>query len=530
MLALLVAVPTGIGLALFLTQFAPDWFRSIASFPIELLAGIPSVVYGLWGLAVLVPLLRNTVEPALAASLGFLPFFQGAPIGLGYLAAGLLLSLMILPTITSLSVEVLRTVPQGLREGALALGATRTEMVRMTVLPYARTGILGAVLLGLGRALGETMAVTMVIGNSSGLSLSLFSPGYTLPSVIANEFAEASGSAHTSALAGLGLLLFLVTVALNVFARLLLRRISRQGPGGPAAKSGKSKSVSTNSWISVSLVRRHLLDKLLVGLCGFALVCAVVPLASLLWLVLSRGFAGLSWAFLTHLPAPVGETGGGVANALVGSFQIVGLAGLIGVPLGVGAGLFLAEQGSSRWGDVVRFIAEVLSGVPSIVVGIVAYGLLVLPMHRFSALAGSLALAVLMVPGLARSTEELVRLVPGSLREGSLALGVPEWRTSLFVVLRTATAGIMTAILMALARAVGETAPLLFTSLGNQFWNLRPDQPTATLTVQIFNFAVSPYEDWQRQAWSAALVLLLVVGALSTLARLLARSHSQRAK
>jgi phosphate transport system permease protein len=226
---LALALPVSVGLALFLTEMASPRIRSIVSFPIGLLAGIPSVVFGLWGLFVLVPILRNPVEPLLAKWLGFLPLFQGAPIGLGYLAAGVILAIMILPTITSISIEVLQTVPGSLREAALALGATRWEAIRMAVLPYARAGIVGATMLGLGRALGETMAVTMLIGNSPTIRASLFAPGYTLPSVIANEFAEASGEMHTSALAALGLLLFAVTILLNIVARLLVR-ISRRGP------------------------------------------------------------------------------------------------------------------------------------------------------------------------------------------------------------------------------------------------------------------------------------------------------------
>jgi phosphate transport system permease protein len=232
--ALVLALPVSIGLALFLTEMAPPRVRSIVSFPISLLAGIPSVVYGLWGLFVLVPLLRNPVEPFLARTLGFLPLFQGAPIGLGYLAAGAILSIMILPTITSIAIEVLQTVPGSLREAALALGATRWEAIRIAVLPYSRAGIVGATMLGLGRALGETMAVTMVIGNSPTIRASLFAPGYSLPAVIANEFAEASGEMHTSALAALGLLLFAVTVLLNIAARLLVR-MSRRGPHRVAA-------------------------------------------------------------------------------------------------------------------------------------------------------------------------------------------------------------------------------------------------------------------------------------------------------
>ena len=272
-----------------------------------------------------------------------------------------------------------------------------------------------------------------------------------------------------------------------------------------------------------SLRTRKVINYFMSALCGLALTIALVPLVSLLWLVVSRGVAGLSWTFFTGTPAPVGESGGGVGNSIAGTLYIVGLGCAIGVPLGVGAGVYLAERGDSRLGDAIRFTAEVLSGVPSIVVGIVAYGLVVIPMRRFSALAGGVALAVLMVPTLARSTEELVRLVPVSLREASLALGVPQWRTSLRVVLRTALGGIMTAILLSVARASGETAPLLFTSLNNQYWNWRPDQPTASLTVQIFNYAVSPYQEWHDKAWSAALVLLLLVGSLSLAGRLLSR-------
>ena len=227
--ALVLALPVSVGLALFLTEMASPSLKSIISFPISLLAGIPSVVYGLWGLFVLVPILRKVVEPALAKAFGFLPLFQGPPIGLGYLAAGVVLAIMILPTITSIAIEVLQTVPGALREAALALGATRWEAIRVSVLPYARAGIVGATMLGLGRALGETMAVTMVIGNSPTIRASLFAPGYSLPAVIANEFAEASGDLHTGALASLGLLLFAVTVLLNVAARVLVR-MSRRGP------------------------------------------------------------------------------------------------------------------------------------------------------------------------------------------------------------------------------------------------------------------------------------------------------------
>jgi phosphate transport system permease protein len=278
------------------------------------------------------------------------------------------------------------------------------------------------------------------------------------------------------------------------------------------------------------LRRRNLVNGLWTAICALAVALALAPLLSLLWLVVSRGAPGLSIAFFTSRPAPVGEPGGGIGNAIAGTLYMVGLASLLALPIGVGAGAFLAERGDGRFGKVVRFTTEVLSGVPSIVVGIVAYGLLVVPTKRFSALAGAGALSLLMIPPLARATEEFVRLVPGTLREASLALGVPQWRTSLRVVLRTALPGVVTAALLAVARAAGETAPLLFTALNNQYWNFRADQPTASLTVQIYNYAISPYEDWHRKAWSAALVLLLLVGGLNLASRALSRSRLRGAR
>jgi phosphate transport system permease protein len=227
--AILVAVPVAVGLGLFITQFAPKRLAQVFSTPVELLAAIPSVVYGLWGLAVLVPWLRTSVEPFLGKALGFLPFFRGPPLGFGYLAAGLVLAVMILPTITSVSAEVMKTTPEAQREAALALGATTWESVTWSVLPHSRAGILGACLLGLGRALGETMAVTMLIGNSRNISLSLFAPGYSLPAVIANEFAEATDDVHIGALAGCGLILFVITFLLNAAARWLVTAVQK-GP------------------------------------------------------------------------------------------------------------------------------------------------------------------------------------------------------------------------------------------------------------------------------------------------------------
>lgn len=227
LLALLIAVPISLGVAVFLAELAPPWLKTPAGFLIELLAAVPSVVYGLWGIFALSPFLREVVEPALQKSLGFLPFFKGPMHGFGMLAGGIVLAIMIIPTISSVSREVLRAVPGVLREGALALGATRWEAIRTAVLPSAGSGLIGAAILGLGRALGETMAITMVIGNRAEISASLFAPGYTMASVIANEFTEATGDVYLAALAEVGLLLFFVTILLNIVARVLVWRVSR---------------------------------------------------------------------------------------------------------------------------------------------------------------------------------------------------------------------------------------------------------------------------------------------------------------
>ena len=232
LLALAFAVPISLGVAIFLSELAPSWLRGPVGFLVELLAAVPSVVYGLWGIFALAPWLRDTVEPILGKVLGFLPLFQGPQHGFGMLAGGIILAIMITPTISSVSREVLRAVPSALREGALGLGATPWESVRIAVLPYARSGLVGATILGLGRALGETMAITMVIGNRAEISASLFAPSYTMASVIANEFTEATGQLYLSALAEIGLLLFVVTVLLNIVARLLVWRVGRLPEGG----------------------------------------------------------------------------------------------------------------------------------------------------------------------------------------------------------------------------------------------------------------------------------------------------------
>lgn len=269
--------------------------------------------------------------------------------------------------------------------------------------------------------------------------------------------------------------------------------------------------------------RRKLFSNLVVFLCASAVVVALIPLAFIFFYVIKQGFSSLNWDFFTKMPKPVGETGGGMANAIVGTLMLIGIASSLAIPVGMLSGIYLAEYSGGKFASVVRFTADVLNGVPSIVIGIFAYGLAVMPFKRFSALAGGMALGFMMIPIIARTTEELLKLVPSSLREGALALGASRARASFSVMVPAALPGIMTGILVALARIAGETAPLLFTAFNNRFFTTRIDQPIASLTVQVYTYAISPYDDWHRQAWAGALVLVGVVFVFSVLARIVTK-------
>jgi phosphate transport system permease protein len=246
---------------------------------------------------------------------------------------------------------------------------------------------------------------------------------------------------------------------------------------------------------------------------------AVIPLLALLVYVFINGISAINLDFFTRLPVPVGESGGGMANALVGTLMIVGLALLISLPIGLMGGLWLAEWGEGKRGFIIRYAVDVMSGFPTIIFGIFAYILFVLTMRRFSALAGGFALALVMLPYITKTTEEMVKMVPRALRESALALGVPEWKVTFFVVLRTAWNGIFTGIMLAVARAAGETAPLLFTAFNNQYWNLFPDQPTASMTVQIYNYSISPFAEWNKMAWAGSLTLVAIILLITVLVR-----------
>lgn len=262
--------------------------------------------------------------------------------------------------------------------------------------------------------------------------------------------------------------------------------------------------------------RRRLTDHVVTGFAVAGSLLVILPLAAIFAYLVMKGIGSINFAFLTQTPKPVGEAGGGMANAIIGSGIILLLSSLIGIPLGVGAGIYLAESGRNKFGNAVRFTADVLNGVPSIVVGIAVYGLIVIRQKHFSALAGGIALGIMMIPTVSRATEEMLLMVPRTLREAAWGLGVPNWRTTLSITLKTAQAGVITGIMLAFARAAGETAPLLFTAFGNQFWNLKINQPTAALPLQVFVYAISPFDEWHKQAWSGALVLIvLIVGAVT---------------
>ncbi len=247
-----------------------------------------------------------------------------------------------------------------------------------------------------------------------------------------------------------------------------------------------------------------------------AVFLVLAPLGAIFGYLVYKGIGSITWSFLTQIPTGPGETGGGMANAIGGSCLILGIASVIGVPIGIGAGIYLAEYGRNRFGNVIRFTADVLNGVPSIVIGIVAYSIVVLSQKHFSALAGGVALGIMMIPTITRTTEEMLLLVPNVVREAAYGLGVSRWRTTLSITLRTATSGVITGVMLAFARVAGETAPLLFTTLGNQFWNWKINQPTAALSLQVYAYAISPYDEWHKQAWAGALILIvLIVAAVS---------------
>jgi phosphate transport system permease protein len=285
----------------------------------------------------------------------------------------------------------------------------------------------------------------------------------------------------------------------------------------------RSGRKAQSRWTRINTARRYAVNHVVTALAILSTIIVVMPLIAILVYLLYMGTRSLNLAFFTHIPAPVGEPGGGMANSILGSGVILGLASLMGIPVGIAAGVYLAEFGRGKLlASAVRFTADVLNGVPSIVMGMAAYSLIVIRQHHFSAFAGGVALAIMMVPTITRTTEEMLATVPHAIREAALGLGVPKWRTVLSVSLKTASPGIITGCMLAFARVAGETAPLLFTAFGNQFWSFKLSEPIAALPLQIYVYAMSPYDEWHRLAWAGSLVLIVMIMVAVTLVRIYA--------
>jgi len=522
MIAMALAVPFGVGTAAFLAEIATGWVRRVGSFLIELLAAIPSVVYGFWGFYFLRPAIHWLFN-ALGADNSS---------GNGLLCAGMILAIMILPYITAITYDVCRAVPHSQREGSLALGSTRWQMIWSVVLPYARPGIVGGCFLAVGRALGETMAVVMLIGSEHKIDLSVFGKGETIASMIALKLNESSGL-DKAALVELGLILLLVTVVVNCLARLLIWQVGRRGkrprwftlrrlggrsgvPTGAPASAGDAAPV-TREYLSMRNGFAWWMDRMMTGVLSICLLVTVTPLFLILGYVTVRGATALDFNFFTSLP---NRHPPGLANAIYGSAVLVGLATLFAVPIGLLAAVFLVEYKTSRLAPIVRFVGELLGGVPSIVIGILGYALLVRPFGHFSGWAGVFALAVIMVPIVMRASEESLKLVPQSLRSASYALGAAHWQTVLRVTIPAALPAIITGVFLAIARIAGETAPLLLTANCFHFWPDSPNGEMPYLTYYIYTGTTSPQEEQRRLAWAAAFVLLTVVMLLNVGIRL----------
>jgi phosphate transport system permease protein len=530
LLAMLFAVPLGIGTATFLAEVAPAWLKRGGSFLVELLAAIPSVVYGFWGIMFLAPNVQKLFDLLGGPNVG----------GKGLLSAGLILAIMIVPYVAAVSYDVCQAVPRAQREGSLALGATRWQTIWGVVLPYARPGIIGGCFLALGRAIGETMAVTMLIGNTPVIEMLPFGRGYTIPSLLAQKLPSSSSLMEDAALIELALILFVITILMNSLARALIWRVGQiRGNARPAQPiPATSAAVEANGQPQPSRIRSiprggnrnaAFINHLMTGVLALCLVITCVPLFLILGYVAYKGVGSLSWDFFFKLPKPQGEEGGGLAQAIVGSGILVGLATLLALPAGLLAAIFLSEYRTSRIVSSVRFFGELLGGVPSIVIGTFVYALVRLfidvgmlrPREQFSGWAGALALAIMMIPILMRASEEALKLVPQALRNASYALGAHQWQTVLRVAVPAALPAIITGTFLAIARIAGETAPLLMTAFGNDRWAFSPTEKMGFLPLYIYQYSMSGDARFESQAWAAALVLLAFVMLLNVGIRLL---------
>jgi phosphate transport system permease protein len=543
-LAMLIAVPLGVGTAAFLSEIATGWIKRAGSFLVELLAAIPSVVYGFWGINVLAPVVQRVFDALGGPNVG----------GKSIVAAGIILAVMIVPYIAAVAYDACQAVPRSQREGSFALGSTRWQTIWKVVLPYARPGIIGGCFLALGRAIGETMAVTMLIGNVTRIQPLPFGQGATIPSVVAQELPDPQTDMHRSALIELGLLLFAVTVFMNIIARMLIWRMGRERRGAglwvrlfqrrpavaertepyPEIPTPQDDRVANSPRESQQApARRRLaqrIDKVMTGVLGLSLIVTCGPLFLILGYITFQGLGALDLDFFIKLPRPrppvdvIDPEGlGGLANGLVGSLILVGLASLFALPLGLLAAIFLAEYRTSKVTSAVRFVGELLAGVPSIVIGTFVYALVrffidmdfLTPREQFSGWAGAFALGIMMMPIIMRASEEAIKMVPQSLRNASHALGAFHWQTVLRVCVPAALPAIITGAFLAIARIAGETAPLLLTIFGNDNMVLSPNETMGALPLYIYNYARTGYAPAEEKAWAAALVLLAFVIVLN---------------
>ena len=552
-IAMAIAVPVAVAVAVASTVLLPRRLRGPVAAIIDLLAAVPSVVYGLWGLLVLVPATKPELGWVAAHNLG-IGALDGPVLGGSLMLAGLVLAVMVLPTITAVVREVLTTVPVDQREAAFALGATRWEMIRGAMLPWARSGIVGASALGLGRAIGETVAVALVLGSQPRLFESLLGSGQTLAATIAFEYNGAVSSLHTSTLVAMAVAVFVVALAINLLARAL---VGRSGHGGgrlrrAAASLGGGLTAPLRSafrrvrparavppgsrWEptpprpalpTVGRFRRIRSQTVEVAMMA-CVVIAMVPLALVLAYCVAKGAGAISLDFFTSDGEP-DIVGNGIKHALVGTLILIGIATAIAAPLGVLTALFLRDSADRgpwmrRIGGFLGGYVDMLLGVPSIVAGITISIAVVLVMGKFSAFAGALALAFIMYPIVVRSADEILRLVPQSHVEAALALGAPRWRTTWSVVLPAAAPGLLTGVMIAVARVSGETAPLIVTAGGAQFFSTHVFQPITALPLYIFNGTInSTVPIAQEHAWGAALVLVGLILILNIFARLIGR-------
>jgi phosphate transport system permease protein len=563
--ALLLAVPVALGVAIFLSQVAPVWLRRPLTYVVDLSAAIPSVVYGFWAFFIIVPIVSGTVEPGLSSLTGGrFPFPPSTSLGYDIFTATIVLTVMIIPTIAAISRETMLAVPRIYRESALSLGSTRWEATRMAVLGPARTGIVAAIMLGLGRAIGETIAVTMVIGNVYILPGTIFSPGSTLASVIVSNFSEETPSSLAyQSLLELAVILLIITLLVNVVARGFLYRF---GPDGsdrstarrhrhphrtlghsaptPATEGAAPAPLLWRARVARSAparrLRRRGVQWVVVGL---TILCVVIALAPLISVVLTAAHYGgpavVRPSFYTSVP-PLGCNPnptstcslGGIGPEIQGTFIMLGIGALIALPVGVLAGIYLAEYNRNRFGRVVSFLADVMTGIPTVILGVFVFVLFIYLDHdaALSALSGGVGLGVLMIPIVTRATEESLRTVPNAVREAALALGFPRHRVSLRVVLGSARSALVTGILLAASRAMGDTAILLLTAGGSSFWFSSLNTQTAALTPFIFENFGSSYQNLRTDAWGASLVLLAIMLGISLVSRLAVQSRMSGAE